>query len=306
MGNKRLFFLGCLGLFFQEVSGKTFALSKEDRVMLVERLKRLEGRKTALESKTDSLDKQRRYQQKIDFVKTKLGAPLVPFSLDLSDKKPEEKIKFLPEKKEESPVLSSRARSGEVDFFHDKSQVMNIRNSINKQGGIKGRSTILAALPPAHNRAVSQPPKGGVLIDGEAPLKSVPPLGGPLSFQQTQLASSPIYAQKRAPLEEKQEGTLGSKGSAVLSLTQGTRPTSVWEAGNVAAAHDQQKMGWSMPAPLISAPLFSQPQVMGGMQQQRGASQGPMAQQPMASHQTPPNHTCSFSPHKLVRVWQAQ
>jgi hypothetical protein len=305
MQKKRLFFLvllGFLGSLFQEVSGKTFALSAADRVMLKERLKRLEGHKTALESKTGSLDKQRRYQQKIDFVKTKLGAPLVPFSLGLSDKKPGEKIRFLPEKKEESPVLSSRARSGGVDFFHDKSQVMNIRDSIKEQGGIKRRSTLLDALPPAHNRAVSQPPKGGILIDGEAPLKPIPPLGGPLSFQQTQLASSPLYAQKRAPLEEKQEGTLGSKGSAVL--TQGPRPTSVWAAGNVAAAQDQQKMGWSMPAPLISAPLFSQPQMRGGVQQQIGASQE-MAHHD-ASQQAPPTHRCSFSPHKLVRVWQAQ
>lgn len=299
---------------------------KEDpahRAALEARLLALQEKKTQLEEIPGSLDKQRHYQARIDRLSQRLGNPPVLFE---------------PKKEVNSSVVSSPSASTafheephEVDYFHDRSQIVAVDRSLQTHGGIHPHTSLLEELPRTNNsRMATYRPVKGVIIDGDqkaaspaviqatAPLPAgqmqTPEGGQPVSQPPVMGMMLPPHMAAASPGERPQQGaaqTANGLSSAQvdvakkegeremssaqgLSLPAGKMPTPLW--GQTANQQDYaNKAGWSVAPPSIAAPLFyAPPPVFAGM----GPS-GPVTQMEKSS-----DPRLSFSPQRLMRLWK--
>lgn len=293
------------------------------RTALEARLQALEEKKSQLEEVPGpaSLNEQRQCQSRIDGLQAKLGT-------HPSD------IKTLAESTEKLPVSTDqpaspassmpvKTASEEVDYFHDRSQVMAVDEAIKARGAIRpAHSSLLAELPRTRRRAVSEAPKRGVVIDGDGdgsravsvqanpvaeggvtlPEKYVaPPLGPPLAQNinasnltpgwgsGSLMTPPPLDAAKAQGIAP--DGALKDKSLAPqpgLFLPLPPAGTSVW--GSAVSTQDyRNKAGWSMPAPEPTEPLFAMPSFNPGM----------LPEPPVSEH----DPRLSFSPKKLMQSW---
>lgn len=139
------------------------------RAALEARLQALEEKKNQLEAIPGSLDQQRNYQARIDQLAHRLGHSLTPFSISDEEvsKIPSVGATALGPVSETSMTFHESGR--EVDFFHDRSKVVAVNESIQSHGGgIHPQSSLLEELPRTNlHRTVSHPPAKGILIDGD-------------------------------------------------------------------------------------------------------------------------------------------
>lgn len=294
-----------IGSWGNSSSSSTQGYDPAHRAALEGRLQDLQTKKAELEEVPGSLDLQRQYQARIDRLALRLGHGTNPLS------------------EESSPQTSIAAHTyeegGEVDYFHDRSQIVAVDRSIHDHGGIRPHSSLLEELPRTNlRRAVSEPPKRGVVIDGDTSAPSVSavsqginlspsfqPLPQPSPEDQSYTAEQnaalltsfngrPEASFPSSPSTGKKEEERGASDQP-LALPSGGRPPSLW---NQTASYQDytNKAGWSATPPPITMPLFYAPP--------SGAALGAMGQtQSPPVGEGPADPRFSFSPRHLMRSW---
>ncbi|MFN7662568.1 MAG: hypothetical protein ACK5PQ_02455 [Alphaproteobacteria bacterium] len=205
------------------------------RASLEARLKTLEDKKAELEATPGTLDKQRQYQARIETLKAKLGQAVLPFQLPAAAAE-----------EAAAKAVSTGPGVQEVDYFHDRSQIVAVDKMIQEKGGIRPQSTWDEPLVRTNHRAVSKPPAHGVLLDGDQ--------GPPLENVATLMALPPVATSVSA------ESTLAARDSALVPagpasavIQQAAVPLSFQNGMPPSQAPGAQPVGVTSPSPWTSA-----------------------------------------------------
>jgi hypothetical protein len=278
------------------------------RAALETRLRALQVKKAQLEEVPGSLEQQRHYQARIDVLNTRLGYPTAPFAED--PKAPQEKL-------HSSVPAPSEENHDEVDFFHDRSQVVEVNHAIEAHGGIHPHSSLSENLPrthpPLHGNG-APPLRRGVIIDGgenptgpEGRGMPTPPQADLEKHKMEQEGATPPPggAPIGTKIPDSQRDTMSSQGSSPLpvpspapgseqqlALPQTGMPPAVWTQTKSHQDYSN-KAGWSVAPPPIISPLFSGPP-LGSAALVEAAAQQSIQQE---------NARLSFSPKRLLHLW---
>lgn len=258
-------------------SAQASAPESSHRLLLEQRLNSLEQKKTSLEEVPGSLDTQRTYQARIDMLRKTLGEDIPSFS-----------EKTITPSSETLSASSESQDPPEVDYFHDRSQMVMVDQPIHDQAGVRPRSSLLDELPGVLlSRSVSEAPKRGIVIDGDDPkpgasmavVAKAADLGRPggMLAQQPESGtfsreSYPSVGVAPASLEHSLD-PFSSKEPERIKKTEGTRPEGegfqlphggkgmpppVWQQASSARDY-ANKTGWSIDPIPIRTPIFYAP-----------------------------------------------
>lgn len=331
---KPIYWLGKLSLLWILDGWVNHSEPQKDPVhqaALEARLLALQEKKTQLEEIPGSLDKQRQYQARIDRLAHRLGHPPVLF-----DHKQAANSSVAP-----SPTSSPafHEETHEVDYFHDRSQIVAVDHSLQTHGGVHPQASLLEELPRTNiSRMATHRPLKGVIIDGDqkAAAPSVIPAMAPMTTGQLQngeagqsVSQPPVMGMTLSPHMAASPGETPHQGAALPQLpAMGTAQVSpAHTSENLSSARGETskkegEQGLSFPAGRMPTPLWKQTATQQEYANKAGWSVAPPPIAAPLFYAPPPAFAAmgragsvpqmekaadprlSFSPQKLMRLWR--